>query len=164
MSGVQETVLLVNHAFARGTPAIFVIFVVSRGLSSKTFVLLVRMQVRHFRCFRQKPPFLGGTKARFTKSTVSWTPKCRVLGSVARGSTGTCGPVHSGNRAGTRSENLSISRRQLNSEKNKGGVENSGEGKTLRRPQDRRYLGGSASLFGITWKVSVAILQSNCSL
>ena len=27
----------------------------------------------------------------------------------------------------------------------------------LRRPQDRRYLGGSASLFGITWKVSVAI-------
>ena len=34
----------------------------------------------------------------------------------------------------------------------------------LRRPQDRRYLGGSASLFGITWKVSVAILQGNCSL
>ena len=29
--GVQETVLLVNHALARGTPAIFVIFVVSRG-------------------------------------------------------------------------------------------------------------------------------------
>ena len=27
----------------------------------------------------------------------------------------------------------------------------------LRRPQDRRYLGGSASLFGITFKVSVAI-------
>ena len=27
----------------------------------------------------------------------------------------------------------------------------------VRRPQDRRYLGGSASLFGITWKVSVAI-------
>ena len=28
------------------------------------------MQIRHFRHFRQKPPFSGGTKARFTKSTV----------------------------------------------------------------------------------------------
>ena len=72
--GLQETVLLVNHALARGTPAIFVIFVVSRGSSSKTLVLLVRMQIRHFRHFRQKPPFSGGTKARFTKSTVFGTP------------------------------------------------------------------------------------------
>ena len=71
--GVQETVLLVNHALARGTPAIFVIFVVSRGSSSKALVLLVRMQIRHFRHFRQKPPFSGGTKARFTKSTVFGT-------------------------------------------------------------------------------------------
>ena len=39
-SGNKKTVPLVNHAFARGTPAIFVIFVVSRGLSSKTLVLL----------------------------------------------------------------------------------------------------------------------------
>ena len=73
----QETVLLVNHALARGTPAIFVIFVifvVSRGSSSKALVLLVRMQIRHFRHFRQKPPFSGGTKARFTKSTVFGTP------------------------------------------------------------------------------------------
>ena len=67
--------LLVNHALARGTPAIFVIFVVSRGSSSKTLVLLVRMQIRHFRHFRQKPPFSGGTKARFIKSTVFGTPK-----------------------------------------------------------------------------------------
>ena len=29
--------------------------------------------------------------------------------------------------------------------------------KYMRRPQDRHYLGGSASLFGITWKVSGAI-------
>ena len=72
---VQETVLLVNHALARGTPAIFVIFVVSRGSSSKALVLLVRMQIRHFRHFRQKPPFSGGTKARFTKSTVFGTPR-----------------------------------------------------------------------------------------
>ena len=53
---VQETVLLVNHAFARGTLAIFVIFIGSRGLSSKTLVLLVRTQIRHFRRFRQKNP------------------------------------------------------------------------------------------------------------
>ena len=58
-----------------GTPAIFVIFVVSRGLSSKTLVLLVRTQIRHFRRFSSKSPSFGGTKARFTKSTVSWTPR-----------------------------------------------------------------------------------------
>ena len=69
--GVQETVLLVNHALARGTPAIFVIFVVSRGSSSKALVLLVRMQIRHLRHFRQKPPCSGGTKARFTKAPFS---------------------------------------------------------------------------------------------
>ena len=60
--GVQETVLLVNHALAHGTPAIFVIFIVSRASSSKALVLLVRTQIRHFRHFRQKPPFSGGTK------------------------------------------------------------------------------------------------------
>ena len=58
--GVQETVLLVNHALARG---IFVIFVVSRGSSSKALVLLVRMQIRHFRHFRQKPPFSGADRS-----------------------------------------------------------------------------------------------------
>ena len=73
--GVQETVLLVNHAFARGTPAIFVIFVVSRGLSSKALVLLFKMQLCHFLAvFVKNPPLFGGTKARFTKSTISWTP------------------------------------------------------------------------------------------
>ena len=46
--GVQETMLLVNHASARGTPAIFVIFVISQGLSSKALVLLTRMQIRVF--------------------------------------------------------------------------------------------------------------------
>ena len=55
----QKTVLLVNHAFARGTPAIFVIFVVSQGLSNKALVLLVRMQICHFRRFRQNPPLQG---------------------------------------------------------------------------------------------------------
>ena len=61
--GFQETVLLVNHALARGTPAIFVIFVVSRGSSSKAIVLLVRMQIRHFRHVRQKPPFFWRDKS-----------------------------------------------------------------------------------------------------
>ena len=52
--------LLVNHALARGTPAIFV---VSRGSSSKALVLLVRMQIRHFRHFRHfRPLFLAGQK------------------------------------------------------------------------------------------------------
>ena len=58
---------LVNHAFAGGTPVSFVIFVVSRCLSSKALVLQVRPQIRHFRRFRQKPNLFGGTKARFTK-------------------------------------------------------------------------------------------------
>ena len=72
----QKTVPLVNHAFVRVTPAIFVIFVVSRGSSSKALALLVRTQIRHFRHFRQKPPLSGGSKhtARFTKSTVFGTP------------------------------------------------------------------------------------------
>ena len=61
--GVQETVLLVNHTFARGgTPAIFVIFVVSRGLSSKTLVLLVRMQFVILTVFVKNPLFLAGQK------------------------------------------------------------------------------------------------------
>ena len=53
---VQEAVLWVNHALARGTPAIFVIFVVSRGSSSKALVLLVRMQIRHFSPLSSKTP------------------------------------------------------------------------------------------------------------
>ena len=38
----QKTMLLVNHSFARVTPAIFVISSFSRGLSSKALVFLVR--------------------------------------------------------------------------------------------------------------------------
>ena len=67
----QETVLLANHALARGTPAIFVIFVVSQGSSSKALVLLVRMQIRHFRHFRQKPLFLAGQKHGLPKAPFS---------------------------------------------------------------------------------------------
>ena len=69
--GVQETVLLVNHALARGTPDIFVIFVVSWGSSSKALVLLVRMQIRHFRHFRQNPLFLAGQKHGLPKAPFS---------------------------------------------------------------------------------------------
>ena len=63
--------LLVNHALARGTPAIFV---VSRGSSSKALVLLDRMQLRHFRHFRhfrQKPLFLAGQKHGLPKAPFS---------------------------------------------------------------------------------------------
>ena len=64
----------VNHAFARVTLAIFVIFVVSWGLSSKTLVLLVRTQIRHLRVFIKTPSSWQGTKARFAKGTVNGTP------------------------------------------------------------------------------------------
>ena len=33
----------------------------------------------------------------------------------------------------------------------------------VRRPEDRHYLGVSASLFGVTWKVSVAIFVVRAS-
>ena len=61
---------LVNHAFARVTPATFVIFVVFTGLSSKTLVLQVRTRIRHFRRFRQNTLFMQGAEARFTKGTI----------------------------------------------------------------------------------------------
>ena len=48
----NKNVPLVNHAFARVTPAPFVIFVVFVGLSRKALVSLVRMQIRHFPRFR----------------------------------------------------------------------------------------------------------------
>ena len=70
-----------NGAFGKPCPAILVIFVVSRGSSSKAVVLLVRMHIRHFRHFRQKPPFFfsGGTKARLTKSTAFGTPRINLV-------------------------------------------------------------------------------------
>ena len=74
----QKTGPLVNHAFARVTPAIFVIFVVTQGLSSKALVVLVRTQMRQLRRFRQKPPLFGWTKARFTKGTVFGTPNMEM--------------------------------------------------------------------------------------
>ena len=70
----QESMLLVDHAFARVTQAIFVIFVVFTGSEQQSPCLLGRTQVCHFRRFRQNPFFWQGTKARFTKSTVSATP------------------------------------------------------------------------------------------
>ena len=65
--------LLVNHAFARVTLAIFVIFVVLTGCEQETLVLLLRAQIRHFCRFRQNTSFWQGTKAQFTKGTVFWT-------------------------------------------------------------------------------------------
>ena len=59
--------LLVNHALARGHPPF-------SSFSSLHGVRAAKPLIRHFRHFRQKPPFSGGTKARFTKSTVFGTP------------------------------------------------------------------------------------------
>ena len=66
----QKKVPLANHAFACGIFAIFVISIVSRGLS-KALVLLVSKFVI-FAVFVRNPFVLAG---QFTKSTVSWTPK-----------------------------------------------------------------------------------------
>ena len=76
--GVQETVLLVNHALARGTPAIFV-FSSFRGVrAAKPLLYWLECRFVIFAIFIQKPPFSGGTKARFTKGTVFGTPKDRA--------------------------------------------------------------------------------------
>ena len=53
---------LVNHAFARGTTAIFVIAVVSRGLSSKTLVLLLERKFAIFAVFVKNHLFLAGQR------------------------------------------------------------------------------------------------------
>ena len=65
-----ETALLVNHAFARVTHAIFAIFVVVAGSEQQSPCLLVRTPIRHFSPFLRQTPLL-----RFTKSTVFGTPK-----------------------------------------------------------------------------------------
>ena len=56
----EQTPLFLNHAFARVTPAIFVIFVVFGGLKSEPLFSVGRMQIRHFRRFRQNGRFGRG--------------------------------------------------------------------------------------------------------
>ena len=74
--GEQETVPLVNHAFACVTPAIFVVFVDFTGSAQQSLVLLVRTRICHFRRIRQNALL----KARFTKGTLFETlreaPSC----------------------------------------------------------------------------------------
>ena len=66
----SQAMLLLNHAFAHVTPAIFVIFVIFTGSEQQSPSLLLRTRIRHFRRFGQKPPLSWqGTKARFNKST-----------------------------------------------------------------------------------------------
>ena len=75
----QKAVPLVNHASARGTPAIFVIFVVPRGLSSKALVLLVRTQIRRFRRFPSKTPlFWRGKGTALPKAPFLGPRKCSL--------------------------------------------------------------------------------------
>ena len=68
---------MANHAFARVTLAVFVIFVVSTGPEKQNPCLLGRFQIRHFCRFRRNP-LLAGAKARFTKSPVFVTPHFSV--------------------------------------------------------------------------------------
>ena len=79
VSGSQKTTPLVKHAFARVTPAIFVIFVDSRGLSSKAPVLMVRTQIHHFRRFHRKPPLFGGGQRHGLPKAPFWDPERRVI-------------------------------------------------------------------------------------
>ena len=62
--------LLVNDAFARVTPAIFVIFVVSQGLSNKALVLPIRAQIRQlsFAVFIKNPLVLAGQRHGLPKA------------------------------------------------------------------------------------------------
>ena len=50
---------LVNHAFARVTPAMCVVFTESE---QESLVLRARTQIRHVRRFRQNPLFLASDK------------------------------------------------------------------------------------------------------
>ena len=51
---------LENHAFACGTPTIFVIFIVFTESEQQSPCLLARTQIRDLLRFRQNPLFLPG--------------------------------------------------------------------------------------------------------
>ena len=68
---VQETVLLVNHALARGTPAIFVIFVVSRVRAAKPLFYWLECRFVIFAIFVKNPLFLVGQKHGLPKAPFS---------------------------------------------------------------------------------------------
>ena len=57
----EQARLFLNQALAWVTPATFVIFVVFWG--AKPLFSVSRMQIRHFRSFRQDDPFLAGDKS-----------------------------------------------------------------------------------------------------
>ena len=63
--------LLVNHALARGTPAILVIFVVSRGSSSKALFYRLECRFVIFAIFVKNPLFLAGQKHDLPKTPFS---------------------------------------------------------------------------------------------
>ena len=58
----QETMPLVNHAFARMTPAIFVIFVVLTGSEQESPCFTGQNANSSFSAFLSKPLFLAGDK------------------------------------------------------------------------------------------------------
>ena len=68
---------LVNHAFPRATPAIFVIFTGSEQQSP--LLLLVRTQIRPLRRFGQNPLFLARDKGTVYQKHRSVGPRAVVL-------------------------------------------------------------------------------------
>ena len=71
----KKTVPLVNHAFAHGHPP-FSSFSSFHGVrAAKPLFCWLERKFVIFAVFVNNPPLFGGTKARFTKSTVSWTPR-----------------------------------------------------------------------------------------
>ena len=86
---VQETVLLVNHALARGTPAIFVIFVVSRGSSSKALFYWLECRFVIFAIFVKTPLFLAGQKHGLPKAPFSGPRKKGRFMNFSQGHSGT---------------------------------------------------------------------------
>ena len=76
----EQTRLFLNHAFAWVTPAIFVIFVVfgSTVWGAKPLSSLGRMQIRHFRRFRQNGPFLAGDKNTVYQKHGLCHPECEL--------------------------------------------------------------------------------------
>ena len=81
--GGANTGVLANKVVACVTPAIFVIFVVFRGLRRKTLDLVDRMPVRHFHRFRQNSLFSVGGKDSVWQNIVLMTTggfgKCALV-------------------------------------------------------------------------------------
>ena len=74
---ISQTLLLVNHAFACMTPAIFVIFVVFTGSEEHSLFYWVErkdFEIWYFHCFRQDQICLVGDKGTIYQKHVFCDP------------------------------------------------------------------------------------------